>query len=66
MKLEFNQNLKKAITRTADIKKHSNYKYFNYRQLVEALNTKNQYIQDMKMNDLNLKRNYLILTNNLW
>jgi hypothetical protein len=59
--LEYNVHLQKIIQRAHEIKKHSNYKYFTHSQIKELLNEKNELINQLKMKNLNITRQNLIL-----
>lgn len=61
--LKNNTYLRSLIERTIEIKDHTNYQYLSYEQLIKLIEKKNGQINDLKLENCNLKKNNTILVN---
>jgi hypothetical protein len=49
--------------RTKELKEHTSYKFLTFNQSITKLRSKNEQINQLKLDQLNLKRNYIFQQN---
>ena len=61
--LKYNTYLRGLIERTHDVEDCTNYRYLSYEQLVKVIEKKNNQINDLKLDNCNLKKSNIVLSN---